>query len=215
MKNFGKNLKKLRTDRGISQEALAADLNLSRSAIAKYENNLGVPSEEVIDDICKYFVVDRSYFSDFGKIKIHDNDVLYRNIVGFLISAFFLLLYVLWFRKDKFIYSPIDGLKLLLKNPLIGIVHLLFLVIIPISLIVFIFGYMIQMYVLLFNRDKTTTRKKLTIFQITYCISILFFLVIGYLYDRTNTLHILYLLPHLIFSIYMLFKCSSIKIKIE
>ena len=209
MKNFGKNLKKLRTDRGISQEALAADLNLSRSSIAKYENELGLPSEDVIndinkdkkaysvDDICKYFDVDRSYFSDFGKIKIHDNDVLYRNIVGFLISAFFLLLYVLWFRKDKFIYSPIDGLKLLLKNPLIGIVHILFLVIIPISLIVFIFGYMIQMYVLLFNRDKTTTRKKLTIFQITYCISILFFLVIGYLYDRTNTLHILYLLPHL------------------
>ena len=166
MKNFGKNLKKLRTERGISQEALAADLNLSRSAIAKYENELGLPSEYVINDICKYFDVDRSYFSGFCKIKIHDDNVLYRNIVRFLISAFFLLLYVLWFRKDKFIYSPIDGLELLLYYPIIGIIHLLFLVIVPISSIIFIFGYMIQMYVLLFNRDKYTTRKRLTIFQL-------------------------------------------------
>ena len=41
--NIGEKIKKLRTEMGISQEKLAEYLNVSRSAIAKWETNGGIP----------------------------------------------------------------------------------------------------------------------------------------------------------------------------
>ena len=41
--NIGERIKKLRTEMGISQEKLAEYLNVSRSAIAKWETNGGIP----------------------------------------------------------------------------------------------------------------------------------------------------------------------------
>lgn len=61
MKEFGQVIKELRNSKGISQEALGNIVHVSRSAIAKYENGLGLPSEEVIEELCKYFEVKRDY----------------------------------------------------------------------------------------------------------------------------------------------------------
>lgn len=61
MKEFSEILKDLRKKKGISQEALGIIVHVSRSAIAKYENGLGLPSEEVIKALCNYFEVDREY----------------------------------------------------------------------------------------------------------------------------------------------------------
>ena len=44
--DFKDKLKKLRIENGLSQEALAEAVHISRSAIAKYENGNGNPSEE-------------------------------------------------------------------------------------------------------------------------------------------------------------------------
>ena len=41
--NFGAKLKVLRTQKGLTQEAFAEELNVSRSAIAKWESNKGIP----------------------------------------------------------------------------------------------------------------------------------------------------------------------------
>ena len=41
--NFGTKLKLLRTQKGLTQEAFAEELNVSRSAIAKWESNNGIP----------------------------------------------------------------------------------------------------------------------------------------------------------------------------
>ena len=41
--NFGAKLKLLRTQKGLTQEAFAEELNVSRSAIAKWESNKGIP----------------------------------------------------------------------------------------------------------------------------------------------------------------------------
>ena len=41
--NFGAKLKLLRTQKGLTQEAFAEELNVSRSAIAKWESNNGIP----------------------------------------------------------------------------------------------------------------------------------------------------------------------------
>lgn len=211
-KNFGNILKELRLSKNMSQEALAAELNISRSAIAKYENNLGVPSEEVIDDICKYFDVDESYFADSSKIYIHKDKVIYEYTIRFLISSFFFLLYVLLFKNNIYFYNPI---KLIDDSLAITVLKLSLLFFIPTFLVVFIMIYIIKMYILLFNHDKKISRKTLVKFQFGYLIAILFFFTFGFFYINKDLYHILYITPHLIFSIYMIIKCSGIKISIQ
>ena len=61
---FKDKLKKLRIEAGLSQEALADTIHVSRSAIAKYENGNGKPSEETLKLIAAYFKVDISYLKD-------------------------------------------------------------------------------------------------------------------------------------------------------
>lgn len=55
---FKDKLRKLRTEAGLSQEALAEIIHISRSAIAKYENGNGKPSEETLKALAFYFGVD-------------------------------------------------------------------------------------------------------------------------------------------------------------
>ena len=52
---FGQRLKALRKERKISQEALAEELSVSRSAIAKWESDLGLPELENLMAIAAYF----------------------------------------------------------------------------------------------------------------------------------------------------------------
>lgn len=54
---FKGKLKKLRVENGLSQEALADAVHISRSAIAKYENGNGNPSEETLKALAVYFGV--------------------------------------------------------------------------------------------------------------------------------------------------------------
>ena len=61
MKEFGQILKELRLSKNLSQEALGKVLNVSRSSIARYENSLGLPPTDIIENICKYFNVDKDY----------------------------------------------------------------------------------------------------------------------------------------------------------
>ena len=54
---FSEKLKTLRGERGISQEKLAAAIHISRSAVAKWENGLGLPSDESLHMLADYFGV--------------------------------------------------------------------------------------------------------------------------------------------------------------
>ena len=56
---FKEKLKKLRAQRGISQQALADAIFVSRSAIAKWENGLGLPSDASYEALTSYFGVGR------------------------------------------------------------------------------------------------------------------------------------------------------------
>ncbi|MDE5562617.1 MAG: helix-turn-helix domain-containing protein [Clostridiales bacterium] len=67
---LGEKLKKLRIDNGISQSELAAVLYVSRSAVAKWENGLGVPCRQSLDRIAEYFSVSKDYFYADG---VEDN----------------------------------------------------------------------------------------------------------------------------------------------
>ena len=56
---FKERLKKLRTKHGLTQEALARKIFVSRSAIAKWEAGLGMPNEESIEALCQVLGADR------------------------------------------------------------------------------------------------------------------------------------------------------------
>lgn len=57
---FNEKLKKLRIKKGISQTALAQKIFVSRSAIAKWENGLGLPSEQSLNMLADFFGVEPS-----------------------------------------------------------------------------------------------------------------------------------------------------------
>ena len=59
---FKDKLKQIRKERGISQQALADAIFVSRSAIAKWESGLGYPNETSMSALLEYFEVDKGYF---------------------------------------------------------------------------------------------------------------------------------------------------------
>ena len=52
---FSEKLKNYRTERGITQTQLADDIHISRSAVAKWENGLGMPNDESLSLLAEYF----------------------------------------------------------------------------------------------------------------------------------------------------------------
>ena len=54
---FCDKLKELRAEKGVSQTKLAADIHISISAVAKWENGLGLPNDESLKLLSEYFGV--------------------------------------------------------------------------------------------------------------------------------------------------------------
>ena len=54
---FGEILKKLRTDKGLTQDELAEKIYVTRTAISKWESGRGFPNIESLKAISKYFSV--------------------------------------------------------------------------------------------------------------------------------------------------------------
>ncbi len=61
---FGAKLKKMRNEVGLSQQALADCLHVSRQAITKWENDLGMPDMNNLKAIAKLFNVSIDYLLD-------------------------------------------------------------------------------------------------------------------------------------------------------
>ena len=72
---FGKILKNLRTDIGLTQEELAKRINTSRSNIANYENDKNLPSLDVLNLLSSVFNVSADYL--LGKEENIDNNKKY------------------------------------------------------------------------------------------------------------------------------------------
>ena len=66
---FKDKLKELRIQKGISQYELAEKLFVSRSAIAKWENGNGIPSDTNLETICEFFGVEEEWLLDRKDIK--------------------------------------------------------------------------------------------------------------------------------------------------
>lgn len=92
---FNEKLKKLRHQRGISQAELAAKIFVSRSAIAKWENGLGLPSEESLALLASYFSVDESMLVSDPIIEdtiVKKNTILTRQKAWIMILSFLLVM---------------------------------------------------------------------------------------------------------------------------
>ena len=61
MKIFAERLKELRTEKNISQNELAKQLNISVACINRWENNLRVPNIDSLRLLCKYFSCSADY----------------------------------------------------------------------------------------------------------------------------------------------------------
>lgn len=55
--NFGKKIKELRLQKAVTQEQLAACLNISPQAVSKWENNVTLPDIQLLPEISVYFGV--------------------------------------------------------------------------------------------------------------------------------------------------------------
>lgn len=64
---FPKRLKELRIKNNLTQSELANKVNVSRSAVAKWEQGLGFPSDASVDDLCKLFEVEKDFLIDDDK----------------------------------------------------------------------------------------------------------------------------------------------------
>lgn len=72
------NLKSLRTERGMSQQALADKFNLSQQSIYKYEHNLAEPDITTLKNFAGYFNVTIDYlvgFSDTPNAESADEEI--------------------------------------------------------------------------------------------------------------------------------------------
>ena len=100
--NFGEQFKKIRSEKNLTQEQVAARLHISRQAVSNWENNKNLPDIEMVVDIARTFQVslDRLILGDCADNNltaklIQDGSDTHRaklNLVSILIGAVLLLM---------------------------------------------------------------------------------------------------------------------------
>lgn len=107
---FNEKLKKLRGEKGITQAELAEKIYVSRSAIAKWENGLGLPGEDSLVLLAEFFGVEKSELlsdPETATVIVNKNHTLIiqkRKIVALLfLSAIFII------TSAVFLYSMLKG----------------------------------------------------------------------------------------------------------
>lgn len=68
-RNFQDVFKKLRVEKGKSQDAMAKDLDVSPALISKWENNISTPDPEMLEYIADYFNVSVDYLIGRSKYR--------------------------------------------------------------------------------------------------------------------------------------------------
>ena len=76
--DFKDKLKALRNESKLSQQALADAIHISRSAIAKWENGLGLPSPDALESLINFFGVPVDYFDSFEMEHVSDDASMMR-----------------------------------------------------------------------------------------------------------------------------------------
>ncbi|MBU1094391.1 MAG: helix-turn-helix domain-containing protein [Firmicutes bacterium] len=77
MMGFKDKIKELREEKGLSQQAVADSIYVSRSAVAKWENGLGLPSKESLRLLSEFYNVDEN---DLLEEQIYEIELVSKNI---------------------------------------------------------------------------------------------------------------------------------------
>ena len=98
---LAEKLYKLRKDRGLSQEKLAEQLNVSRQAISKWESGVAVPELEKLIVISNYFGVSVDYLlkedEEMTGIVVGNNDCSNtKKMVGLIICIAGIVAMIIW-----------------------------------------------------------------------------------------------------------------------
>ena len=122
--NFSENLQKLRKEKGLSQEALAEQLNVTRQSVSKWESNVSYPEMDKLIALCKIFDCDLDSLVNGSVDKKKEREVqeitgkeifkkldtfmkkfifffesmTAKDVFKFLIDIFFLIILILLFR---------------------------------------------------------------------------------------------------------------------
>ena len=88
METFAKKLSELRKQKGLSQEELATDLNISQSSVSNYESGVTKPDTDILQKIAEYFKVPVAYFFSDEKTIFFTNENNGGNIGNFNNSTF-------------------------------------------------------------------------------------------------------------------------------
>lgn len=135
---FGKKIKKLRTDNGLTQDELAEKIYVTRTAISKWESGRGFPNIESLKTISKYFSVSLDELLSGEEIlAIAENDnkqkerTLRDLIFGLLDCGMALLLFLPFFgqKADGFIRAvsllALSNIQTYLKTAYIAFVGIM------------------------------------------------------------------------------------------
>ncbi|MDY0295578.1 MAG: helix-turn-helix transcriptional regulator [Acholeplasmataceae bacterium] len=77
MMGFKDKIKELRQEKGLSQQAVADSIYVSRSAVAKWENGLGLPSKESLRLLSEFYNVDEN---NLLEEQIYEKELVSKNI---------------------------------------------------------------------------------------------------------------------------------------
>ena len=72
---FGRKLRFLREQTGLTQEQLANKFNLMKSSISMYENNMRIPNVELIKELANFFNVSIDYLLDNATNNTKDEEL--------------------------------------------------------------------------------------------------------------------------------------------
>lgn len=81
--NFGKRLKSLRLEKGLSQKELANIINISHANISKYESNSVEPNIEIINKLASYFDVSTDYLLARTLVRKQPDTLAFHSIPGY------------------------------------------------------------------------------------------------------------------------------------
>lgn len=84
---FGERLKALREENNITREELANRLNVSYSAVSKYETNVRFPDKDTLIDLADFFEVSLDYLLCRSEIRETSEKLLEESKARFLVSS--------------------------------------------------------------------------------------------------------------------------------
>lgn len=115
---FGEKLKKIRTDRNLTQEELAEKIFVTRTAVSKWESGKGYPNIDSLKEIANFFgVTIDALLSSEEVLTIAEADTkksrdhLYSLVFGLVDASVLMLLFLPFFGQD--IGGEVVGISLL------------------------------------------------------------------------------------------------------